>query len=565
MTGNVVDLIPSVINLRSIGSPRTSNNKATRESRDLCVDLQETCVEYDEYRWTWDKLRLIAEGSDALKEWDVEHSLGKPDKYAFLIRPPAQELDEYKFYVYNTRFFNAFERTVEVLIGFFFYRDPKVNIPSSMQPIMDNIDRRGSTFLDFAKKTAYEILRVGRCGVLVDYPRVVTERALTKADAKKLGLRPFLRFYKTEDIMNWEFTIIDNVRTLSRVVLRELVGPYAWTQTALVRVLELVPEDADEFGVPTAWHYQSSLFQLEKTKETFFMKRTGDMFNSAELLDQASPTKADGSFFTEIPFRFAGLTCDQTEVQRPPLLDIANLNIDHYRKSADISSALFHCAHPTPIFCGFTFDNNQTVRLGARQGITTKDPAAHASYLELNGQSITEIRKERDSIMMELSSAGAKIMINASAGSNQTAETSRIQASGDTAIMNTLSSTLSQFFTQLLTIMGQWLQEAAAITVNMNREFLPYKMESQDILALVNAVMNDVIPMSDVLEALKNGGMVSPTRDLTAYVAELTAAKEQRAKEAEDKQRLTAAIAAEAAKAKAAAIPAVSQAVHVEK
>ena len=543
--------IPMMPNFRSAGAPTQPKAKVTPESRDLCMDLLSKHPDYDEYKWSWDKLRLIMEGSDAMKEWDIGFSKGKPCKESFLIRPPAQTDPEYAFYVWNGRFFNAFSHTIEVLMGFFFYRDPKVDAPVEMQPILDNIDRRGSTFLDFAKKVAREILHVGRCGVLVDYPRMPSDRVLSAADVKKLGMRPFLRFYKAEDIYNWEFTIINNVRTLSRVVLRETVGNYAWDQTALMRVIELEPQNIDEFGVPADWVYRSTLYQLSKTKETMFMKKQDKNveFTSANMLDTATPSKADGSFFNTLPFLFGGLTGDQTETQRPPLLDIANLNIDHYRKCADISSALFHCAHPTAIFCGFTFENGQAVRLGAHQGITTKDPAAHASYLELNGQSITEIRKECEAIMMELASAGAKVMVSANAGSNQTAETSRIQASGETSVMNTLSSTLSQFFTQLLTMQAQWLDTTSnGIAVNMNREFLPYKMDSQDVIALVNAVENNVMPLPDVLEALKNGGVVSATRTLADYLKDLEVQRE-----AADAR--TAANAASAAAAKPAAKP----------
>lgn len=519
MDGFRLNGIRSVTNMFSRGSEKlVDSQRKGQVSRDVAEALMNKHEDYNAMKWSWRKIRLLTAGQDAVKTHDIETTHGAPSLQTFLLKPPGQQDDQYKFYVLNTRYWNVTSRTLDVLTGLFFYRDPKVDIPETLKPIISNMDMRGSSFLDMAKKVAREVLAVGRCGILVDYPRVYDPDGVTLKTMRERNIRPFVSFYYAEDIYDWGFTIIKNVLTLTYVVLAD-----DHDKETRVRVLELVPDEfvVNELGEiteePATWKYQTTLYEVKNTKETRFTRGSG-----VRVLDQVCPTLPDGSFLTEIPFRFAGLTYDQANIQRPPMLDVADLSIDHYRKSADISSALFHCAHPTPVFCGFNFQNGQQVQLGAQQGITTSNAEAHASYLELNGQSINEIRKERDVITNELASTGARLLTNSS-DSNVTAETSRIKASGDTAVMNILASTLGQLLSEVLAITAAWIGESGHISVDMNKEFMPYKMDSQDVIALVNAVQANILPIDDFVEALKNGGTLPSNRLLEDYLKDLAA------------------------------------------
>lgn len=512
--------VKSVTNLFSRGSAAVYA-ESPEVSRDVAIALSQKHEDYEAMLWSWKKIRLLTAGQDAVKLHDIERTKGKYDLQTFLLKPTGQDDEQYKFYVLNTRYWNVTSRTLDVLTGLFFYRDPKVDVPESMKPFIANMDMRGSSFLDIAKKTAREVLAVGRCGILVDYPRVYDPDGLSLKDLERNNIRPFVSFFAAEDIYDWGFTMIRNVLTLTYVVLND--DP---AHESRIRVLELIPSEYEEYdsegkpvGEPTAWKYQTTLYEVKDSKETRFMGRGA---NVVRVLDRVCPTLPDGSFLEEIPFRFAGLTYDQANVQRPPMLDVADLSIDHYRKSADVSSALFHCAHPTPVFCGFTFQNGQHIQLGAQQGITTQNAEAHAHYLELNGQSINEIRKERDVITNELASTGARLLTNTS-DSNVTAETSRIKASGDTAVMNILASTLGQLFSEILSIEAAWISEPGNISIDMNKEFMPYKMDSQDVIALVNAVQAGILPIDDFVEALKNGGTLPTNRLLDDYLKDLAA------------------------------------------
>ncbi|MEX3022771.1 DUF4055 domain-containing protein [Acinetobacter baumannii] len=53
------------------------------------------------------------------------------------------------------------------------------------------------------------------------------------------------------------------------------------------------------------------------------------------------PTDYNGNFWTYIPFTFVGAIDNSEEIKKPPLLPLANLNLAHYRDSADFQESVF--------------------------------------------------------------------------------------------------------------------------------------------------------------------------------------------------------------------------------
>lgn len=491
------------------------------------VDMDALNREHEDYKamsWRWRKMRILLAGEDAVKTWDISHTKGEPSLQTFILKPPGQAFEHYRYSVYSSRFLNLTARTADVLSGFLFYRSPVIDVPPEMESLLQNIDMMGTPLEEFAKTIAKEAISIGRGGILADYPDVPDGVTYTRGDAQAAGLRPFLKYYYAEQIYNWEYSVINNVRVLTKVFIDESFNdPLKDPVRDIVRILELEPTEE-------GWQYRNTLvIQGEAEEHARGDIRARSVFGkkarrSGQVARTAVPLDDNGNTFREIPFQFVAPQYDQQNIEKAPLSDVADLNIEHYRKSVEISSALFHCAHPTPIFCGFQFSKGQEVLLGSRQGISSQDPNAHASYLELNGQSITEIRKERDAVLVEAASLGARIGASANKSQNETAEAARIKSSGDTSVLYTLTSSLDQIFQKVLTIMTQWTQNVPdTIKVAFNREYMPYKLEGNDINALVGAVKAKILSYEDFLDIMKTGGMIKQSRNLQEYLASLKA------------------------------------------
>ena len=76
----------------------------------------------------------------------------------------------------------------------------------------------------------------------------------------------------------------------------------------------------------------------------------------------------------EIPFAFIGSVNNDETVDKAPLYDIAEINVSHYRNSADYEESSFLVGQPTPAFSGLTqswVDQNMSggVAFGSRSAI----------------------------------------------------------------------------------------------------------------------------------------------------------------------------------------------------
>jgi hypothetical protein len=485
-------------------------------------------------RWLWKKMRLLLSGSEVVKYWDISFTHGEPRMETFILRPVGEEDAQYNFYVYSARYSDFISRTKAILEGLLFYRSPIMKVPEGMSEYLSNIDMTGTSLVEFAKMVAGEILTMNRGGLYVDYPFIPEGTAYTKAERMAKDIRPFTKFARAERCFYWEYSVINNVRTLSRVDIAEDTDEdTSEEEWHLVRSLTL--ELNEETG---KYEYWNSLYTVSWTKELskptllrqfklFFQLGDPDSENNSgylgQLYSRVKPLKDNGTAFDHIPFWFTSLVYDQTHMDKSPLNEVADANIAHYRLCADIQSALFHCAHPTPVFSGFHFDDDKhKVVLGSMQGISSPDPGASAKYLELTGNSISELRAERDAVIKELAALGARSLSTAAVNSQTAAETTQINASGDTAVLNTLAGTMNSIFIQALKVMAEFQgEDTSGITFDMNREFMPSKLASNEIAVLLNAVLQKAMSIEDFIEILQTGGTLRQSISAQEYVSRL--------------------------------------------
>ena len=263
--------------------------------------------EYSEYRECWDKCRAVVEGEEEVherKEKDLPRLSGQSD-------------DEYKAYVKRTPFFNASGRTVEGMVGLVFRKAPIVTAPAAVLAMLDDVTLTGITAENFANNLLTEVETVNRVGVLVEYPRAETA-GRTVAEVQALNLRPYLTTYKAESIINWRVARVANVMRPVLVVLVEHVenaGVFESTKRQQIRALRIVE------GV-----YVQEIYEQNDKKEW--------------VLIDGFPPLMNGRPLPFIPFF---MNEGDFEVKKPPLLDLFDLNLSHYRTTADLE----HGAHFT--------------------------------------------------------------------------------------------------------------------------------------------------------------------------------------------------------------------------
>ncbi len=454
--------------------------------------------EYSEYCNIWERCRDAAAGEDAIKKGG--------EKY--LPRPAGQNDAEYKAYLARAYWFNATQRTVDGLTGLVYRKEPKIEAPDSMADMLDDITMSGVTFRELSAQVVEDVIKIGRCGILVDFPRV-NGRVETVYQAEQAGARPYMVMYDAEHITNWRYGRVGTSTTaLTLVVLKEC--DY---------------RDGDEFA-PKEIEQRLVLDLAEgRYRQRRFEKRVANQTAVPEwiMVDEVYPIMG-GSPLSYIPFYFHGVSRSDGKMEMPPIYDLVNVNVSHYHTLADLEHARHWSALPTPVFSGVSrksLEENGGVALGGTSGIVLEPQGSTASYLEVQGD-FAALRMGAQDKENQMALLGARIIAPEKTIA-ETAQTAAIHRAGENSVLASIAVTNSRIFTEELQLVGEWggIQGWEEIEVELNTVFLAETMDPSQLIALVNAVQSGKMPMTDFFDALQKGGIVSSDRTFEQFMADL--------------------------------------------
>lgn len=225
------------------------------------------------------------------------------------------------------------------------------------EDITDNLDLRGTDLQGFAEKTAETLLTHGIGGILVDHP--VNEGRLSLADQRRLNIRHYWTFIKPESVIDFVVTYHNGVETIVHVRWFEdhIVpsdGEFGYKYETRIVVLDrevLTGEDGRAvIGKPRGRIYRSSS-QDRTNKDQRENERNAQQIAIGGTYQPAGDWQVlEG--FDEIPFIPFRVNRAGVFESRPPLSDIAEKNIQHWRQSSNYANALEIGAFPVLVRYG---------------------------------------------------------------------------------------------------------------------------------------------------------------------------------------------------------------------
>lgn len=432
----------------------------------------------------YDLIRDCIEGSQKIKK--------AQDKY--LPIPNAEDGGElttgsrYQAYLKRAVFYNVTKRTLAGLIGQVFLRDPVSEYPTLLDPLKDDFSGSGVSMDQFAFMATGENIAYGRLGVLIDYPDV--DVPATQADLQSGKVRPAVLMYPSRSIINWR-TIVKNGREiLSLVVIFEqaIIDDDGFEQLYqdVWRVLSL-----DKDGL-----YQVQLY--EKTSGNFSVSET------------YFPKDAKGNRLTEIPFTFVGVFNNNASVDEPPMYDMAELNIAHYRNSADYEEACFLCGQPTLALSGLTEDwvnnvMNGKVALGSRGAIML--PTNGKAEL-IQAQENTMPKEAMDAKERQMVALGAKLVEQKTV--QRTLGEAELENTAETSILGSIAKNVEKAMVFALTWCARFVgADENGIKYELNTEFDLTQLDFNERGQTLKEWQAGAITFSEMRQNLRRGGIAS--------------------------------------------------------
>jgi hypothetical protein len=450
----------------------------------------------------WERCRDVADGQDAI--------YAGANRY--LPALTGQGADEYHAYMTRTTFFNATWRTIVGLQGMLFRKPPTVEVPDAIKPMLEDVTLTGTPMHIFALETAEEALKIGRIGVFVDFPMVDTATT-TIADAQNANLRPLLKMYSAFSIINWKSQNIDNETRLSMVVLTETrtnaVNEFEDAYETIYRVLDLMPEVQDDSTIKYVYRVR------------VFVIRKDDKGVESETVESVSFPMINNSKLDHIPFQFIGVDDVSPEVDEPPLIDLVDLNLAHYRVSADYEHGCHFTGLPTPVISGYTAETGQSFSIGSMTAWVFPNPGAKAEYLEFKGEGLNALKTNLSDKVGHMAVLGAR-MLEAQPKGVESANTAAIHRGGEQSMLASVSQSLSIGLTKVLQVFTDFTNNKGTVKYTLNKDFFPMPMDALTLTAYIAAWQNQSISYDTLFNILQKAEVID--LDIT-MAAELAAIK----------------------------------------
>jgi hypothetical protein len=322
-----------------------------------------------------------------------------------------------------------------------------------------DVDMQGNDLNVWTYETARKIVRYGHIGTLVDAP---TD-----------GGRPYWCTYTPRQILGWRTELKDGQQALSMLRLSETVtvpdGEYGEKAVQQIRLL-------------TPGGYQ--------------LHQKGDD-GEFRITDEGTTSLG------EIPFSVAYSNRVGYLESRPPLEDIAELNLKVYQVQSDLDNQLHISAVPMLAFFGFP---SAAEEVSAGPGEAIAFPAeGKAEYIEPKGTSFDYQFKRLEQIAAQINELGLSAVLGQKL-SAETAEAKRIDRSQGDSTMMVIAQNAQDMIDNCLQYHAQYLgQAAAAGSCFVNRDFIGARLEPQEIQSLLQLYTAGTITQETLLRQLSDG------------------------------------------------------------
>ena len=435
--------------------------------------------EYNRYIDEWRKVNDCCEGQRAIKE--------AKDKY---LRPmEGVSINERRYINYLDRavFVNFTGRTREGLKGSLFRKDPEMDIPEGLDYLIDNADGSGESLLSLTKDIAGEVIAKGRFCLLVDFPQM--GEGITLEEQQMLQPKASINRYTAENFINWNIGVIGGRKMLTMAVL-----------------CEEYDSDNDEFD-----YEMQKQYRVLRLKDGVY---TQQVYRDDEpITEEFSPRKADGSTFDYIPLFIVGSENNDATVDVPPLADIANVNIAHYRNSADLEENCFIHGQLTigvtssMSMAQFQEANPRGITVGSMAGHFLGESGGFSTIQATENQLADKLMERKEGQMRKL---GARmIVIGTMENTSKTATQSKIDATGESSVLATITDNVSEAVRTCIKWCGEFMGVDAEETVfNINKKFFDDDANPQLLMAAIQLNDRGIIGKSDMQDLARVQGIV---------------------------------------------------------
>jgi hypothetical protein len=426
----------------------------------------------------WEPIRACLEGTAYLRA----------NSHRYLPQQPRELDDAYKGRVSRSVFSPYFGRLARTAVGLIL-RKP-IHLEGGDETFWEewrlDCDRQGTDLDEFVRNQLFLSVAYGHSSWLVDFPDAREIRTLK--DQFEADLKPYFVQVDPWSVIGWRQDPRKDAGKLQQVRIKEIVsvpkGRFGNEYKNRVRVLE-----------PGRWEVWEEANEIKKW----------------EIVEQGTTSLSDIPMVTTYSNKIGTL------FSKPPLTEIAQLNLSHYARHADLIQALHIAAQPIMVMAGWD-QNDDTVGLSVNNAIAT-GPRGECEiyYVEPASSAFDAQRVELEALVEEMSMLG----IVALTKQKNVAE-SGISKTLDRIDSNSMLAIISKDIEQSLQVAINMAAEYAGIeppVVAIDRDFNTEPMQGQEITAINTLFTSGLLDQQTALELLKRGEVFDDSMDVEEIMA----------------------------------------------
>jgi hypothetical protein len=451
------------------------------------TDPSATSTAYDAMVSKWHIIQTLLDGTEAMR------SAGE----TYLPRHEEETDERYEERRKTAVLFNFVEDTLKTLSAKPFSQPVQIgeDVPAVIKDkLLMDVDLQGNNLNVFAKDWFKVGMAKALAHVLIDFPKTQQKengQPRTLDDDRKEGLRPYWSLIQPERLIFARAEVINGVEVLQHVrILETYVEQKGFVEVEKTRIRVLEP----------GWVY---LYVPEK--------RAGKM---VWVLEDQWPT---GLLVVPLVTFYAHRTGFMQG--KPPLLDLAHLNVTHWQSAADQRHILTVARFPILACSGASKDDSDPVIIGSNKVLYNPDPQGKFYYVEHAGQAIQSGRDDLKDIEARAATYGSEFLRDKPGGETATARA--LDSAESSSDLSAMAGMFEDAVAQALDLTAQWMKLAeTGGTVALIKDYSEND-DKTDLDALAAARKSRDISRKTYVEGLRVRGVLPDDFDADEDFEEL--------------------------------------------
>ena len=435
---------------------------------------------------------------DMMQGWEIMKAITEGTKYLrdnseiFLPLEPREDAEAYQSRVDRAVFSPFTQRLIRAATGLVLRKPITLTgDPYWTEMFKMDVDGCKSDLDEYARRVLMCSLTYGQSHILVDYP--APSGAVSLAEERQQNRRPYWIEIDPNNIYGWRLDRESNYGSLIQVRIGE---------KAVLPDGDFGEKIYDQIRVIEPGNYR--VFRKRETVDELYEEDMGiyptDM--SSPAVEKDFKQVESGSFsLGEIPLVtiYSGKVDNMTS--KPPLLDIAYLNLAHFQRQADLIHSLHVASQPMLVMEGYD-DQTKDLAISVNYAMATQ-PGNKVYYVEPASSAFDAQSAEIKELQMQMATLGISTLSQQKFVA-ESADARRLDRVDTNSMLAMVSMELEQKLQKAFNLSAEYVGiEPPEVTIS--RDFDIERLIGQDITALTSLFDQQVIDRDEFRDILVQG------------------------------------------------------------